>query len=38
MADSVETIVNKRLDLDDDLDDDAKLYVMAALDGTLGKL
>ena len=35
MADSIETIVNKRLDLDDDLHDDAKLYVMAALDGTL---
>ena len=38
MADSVETIVNKRLDLDDDLDDDAKLYVMAALDGTLDEV
>ncbi len=38
MADSVETIVNKRLDLDNDLDDDAKLYVMAALDGTLDEV
>ncbi len=38
MADSVETIVNKRLDLDNDLDDDAKLYVMAALDGTLDQV
>ena len=38
MADSIETIVNKRLDLDDDLNDDAKLYVMAALDGTLDEV
>ena len=38
MADSVESIVDKRLDLDNDLDDDAKLYVMAALDGTLDEV
>ena len=38
MADSVETIVNNRLDADGDLDDDAKLYVMAALDGTLDEV
>ena len=38
MADSVETIVNDRLDADADLDDAAKLYVMAALDGTLDEI
>ena len=38
MADSVETIVDNRLDADGDLDDDAKLYVMAALDGTLDEV
>ncbi len=38
MAYSVETIVNRRLDLDDDLNDDAKLYVMSALDGTLDEV
>ena len=35
MADSLETIINDRLDADADLDDDARLYVIAALDGTL---
>ena len=37
MADSIEAIVYDRLEMDGDLDDDAKLYVMAALDGTLGE-
>ena len=38
MADSIEAIVYDRLEMDGDLDDDAKLYVMAALDGTLGEV
>ena len=38
MADSIETIVYDRLDTDGHLDDDAKLYVMAALDGTLDEV
>ena len=38
MADSIETIVYDRLDSDGDLLDDAKLYVMAALDGTLDEV
>ena len=38
MADSIEAIVDDRLDTDNDLDDDAKLYVMAALDGTLDEV
>ena len=38
MADSIETIVYDRLDSDSDLHDDAKLYVMAALDGTLDEV
>ena len=38
MADSVETIVYDRLDADGSLDDEAKLYVIAALDGTLDEI
>ena len=38
MADSIETVVYDRLDADGDLHDDAKLYVMAALDGTLDEV
>ena len=38
MADSIETIVYDRVDSDGDLLDDAKLYVMAALDGTLDEV
>lgn len=38
MADSIESIVNNRLDAGGDLDDDAKLYVIAALDGALDEV
>ena len=38
MADSIETIVYDRLDSDGDLHEDAKLYVMAALDDTLDEV
>ena len=38
VADSIKSIVDNRLDADGDLDDDAKLYVMAALDGTLDEV
>ena len=38
MADRVETIVYDRLDADGNLDDEAKLYVIAALDGTLDEI